>query len=328
MHKLLLLIENETLKMWKKRRFLVIVLVLLVIIPMFTYAQLTVAQNNKDKFADWRNEVLQQITDMQNRLSSNRIPEEWKKQQRIAVQQLQYYLDHDVNPSSPNGVTFTREFMNNAVGLFIPLLVLTIGSDLVSGERGTGTIKMLLTKPVRRWKVLFSKLAALTLYVSLLVGVMVLLCYLISGMFFGYGGWGLPIFTGFTINGSEVDTSFVHVVPQWLYMLMQTGLVWLSAMTVAILALMVSVLVRSTAASMVIMMASVIAGTILSSMSSSWENAKYLFAVNLNLPAYLEGSPPPIEGMSFSFSLIVLAIWAIAGLIVSFSVFTKQDILN
>ncbi|ANY70917.1 ABC transporter permease [Paenibacillus sp. BIHB 4019] len=314
--------------MWKKRRFLVIVLVLLVIIPMFTYAQLTVAQNNKDKFADWRNEVLQQITDMQNRLSSNRIPEEWKKQQRIAVQQLQYYLDHDVNPSSPNGVTFTREFMNNAVGLFIPLLVLTIGSDLVSGERGTGTIKMLLTKPVRRWKVLFSKLAALTLYVSLLVGVMVLLCYLISGMFFGYGGWGLPIFTGFTINGSEVDTSFVHIVPQWLYMLMQTGLVWLSAMTVAILALMVSVLVRSTAASMVIMMASVIAGTILSSMSSSWENAKYLFAVNLNLPTYLEGSPPPIEGMSFSFSLIVLAIWAIAGLIVSFSVFTKQDILN
>ncbi|MGG4147240.1 ABC transporter permease [Paenibacillus algorifonticola] len=328
MHKLLLLIENETLKMWKKRRFLVIVLVLLVIIPMFTYAQLTVAQNNKDKFADWRNEVLQQITDMQNRLSSNRIPEEWKKQQRIAVQQLQYYLDHDVNPSSPNGVTFTREFMNNAVGLFIPLLVLTIGSDLVSGERGTGTIKMLLTKPVRRWKVLLSKLAALTLYVSLLVGVMVLLCYLISGMFFGYGGWGLPIFTGFTINGSEVNTSFVHIVPQWLYMLMQTGLVWLSAMTVAILALMVSVLVRSTAASMVIMMASVIAGTILSSMSSSWENAKYLFAVNLNLPTYLEGSPPPIEGMSFSFSLIVLAIWAIAGLIVSFSVFTKQDILN
>ncbi|WP_338551643.1 ABC transporter permease [Paenibacillus sp. KS-LC4] len=328
MHKLLLLTENETLKMWKKRRFLVIILVLLVIIPMFTYAQLTVAQNNKDKFADWRNEVLQQITDMQNRLSSNRIPEEWKKQQRIAVQQLQYYLDHDVNPSSPNGVTFTREFMNNAVGLFIPLLVLTIASDLVSGERGTGTIKMLLTKPVRRWKVLFSKLAALTLYVSLLVGVMVLLCYLISGMFFGYGGWGLPIFTGFIINGSEVDTSFVHVVPQWLYMLMQTGLVWLSAMTVAILALMVSVLVRSTAASMVIMMASVIAGTILSSMSSSWENAKYLFAVNLNLPAYLEGSPPPIEGMSFSFSLIVLAIWAIAGLIVSFSVFTKQDILN
>lgn len=295
---------------------------------MFTYAQLTVAQNNKDKFADWRNEVLQQITDMQNRLSSNRIPEEWKKQQRIAVQQLQYYLDHDVNPSSPNGVTFTREFMNNAVGLFIPLLVLTIASDLVSGERGTGTIKMLLTKPVRRWKVLLSKFAALTLYVSLLVGVMVLLCYLISGMFFGYGGWGLPIFTGFTINGSEVDTSFVHVVPQWLYMLMQTGLVWLSAMTVAILALMVSVLVRSTAASMVIMMASVIAGTILSSMSSSWENAKYLFAVNLNLPTYLEGSPPPIEGMSFSFSLIVLAIWAIAGLIVSFSVFTKQDILN
>jgi ABC-2 type transport system permease protein len=169
---------------------------------------------------------------------------------------------------------------------------------------------------------------ALTLYVSLIVVTSGILSYLISGAFFGYTGWDMPIFTGFVIHGSTVDNAYVHAVPQWVYILMQSGLIWVSSMTVAILALMVSVLIRSTAASIVTMMAAVIAGTILSSMSSSWESAKYLFAVNLNLTNYLAGSPPPIEGMTLSFSLITLAVWAIGGLIVSFSVFTKQDILN
>jgi ABC-2 type transport system permease protein len=325
---LLPLIENETLKVWKKKRFYVIVLILLVLIPIFTYAQLKIAANNQDKFQDWRSELQQRITDSTNMLSSDRIPEEWKKYRRVMVQQLQYYLDHDVNPNSPSAVTFTRQFLDNSVSLFIPLMVLAIASDLVSGERSTGTIKMLLTRPVRRWKILFSKLITLTLYVSLTLLTTAVLCYGISGLFFGYSGWGLPVFTGFAINGTEVDTTYVHDVPQWLYMLMQCGLIWISAMTVAILALMVSVLVRSTAASIVTMMAAVIAGTILSIMASSWHSAKYIFAVNLELSAYLQGSPPPIEGMTLLFSLGVLACWSGAALVISFVVFTKQDILN
>ncbi|MFC4777635.1 ABC transporter permease [Paenibacillus sp. GCM10023252] len=328
MTNLLPLIQNETLKIWKKKRFYVVVLILLILIPIFTYAELKVAQNNADKFKDWRNQVLQQITDMQNTLSSDRIPEEWKRYQRITVQQLQYYLDKDVNPNSPNGVTFTRNFLDNSVTLFIPLLVLAIGSDLVSGERTNGTIKMLLTRPVRRWKILFSKLAALTLYVSLTIVTTAALCYIISGLFFGYEGWTMPIFTGFALNGSEVDARYVHAVAQWRYLLMQGGLIWFSAMTVAILSILVSVLIRSTAASMVTMMAAVIAGTILSNMSSSWESAKYIFAVNLQLTSYLEGSPPPIEGMTLVFSLAVLGIWSALALVVSFLVWTKQDILN
>ncbi|SEM78170.1 ABC transporter permease [Paenibacillus sp. OV219] len=328
MDSLLPLIQNETLKVWKKKRFFVVVLVLLVLIPIFTYAQMKIAQTNQKNFNDWRNQLVQQINEYQNMLSSDRIPEEWKRQRRIAVQQLQYYLDHDVNPNSPNGVTFTRSFMSNAVTLFYPLLVLAVASDLVSGERSTGTIKMLLTRPVRRWKILFSKLIALTFYVSLTVVASAILCYLISGAVFGYGGWQMPVFTGFVINGSSVESTYVHAVPQWLFVLMEGGLIWVSSMTVAILALMVSVLVRSTAASIVTMMAAIIAGTILSSMSSSWESAKYIFAVNLQLTDYLAGSPPPIQGMTLSFSLLILAIWAAAGLFVSFRVFTKQDIMN
>lgn len=323
------LVRNETLKIMKKKRFLVVVLILAVLIPVFTYAQMKVAQNNIEKFGqDWRRELQQRITDIQNTLGSDRVPEEWKKFRRVMVQQLQYYLDNDVNPQSPDGVTFTRSFMQNAVTLFIPLLVMSIASDLVSSERSTGTIKMLLTRPVRRWKILASKLITLTLFVSLIVVTTLVLCYLISGAVFGYNGWTMPIFTGFLISGAEVNESFVHAIPQWLYLLMQSGLIWFASLVVAYLALMVSVLVRSTAASIVTMMATIIAGMILTNMASSWHSAKYLFMVNLDLTDYLAGSPPPIEGMTLTFSLLVLAVWAIVSLIISFRVFTKQDILN
>ncbi|MEC0371626.1 ABC transporter permease [Paenibacillus chibensis] len=326
---LLPLIKNETIKIIKKKRFYVILLILLVLVPIFTYAQMRSAERTREKFhGDWRLEVQQQITDNENSLGSDRVPDEWKKYRKIFVQQLQYYLDHDVNPNEPNGVTFTREFMANSITLFIPLLIMAIASDIVSGERTSGTIKMLLTRPVKRWKVLLSKLVTLFMFSSLIVVSAFIITYVVSGAVFGYKGFDMPVFTGFQITGSDVDLSAVHAVPQWKYLLMQGGLIWFVSLTIASLAFMVSVLVRSTAASIVVMMAALIAGTILTNMASAWSSAKYLFMVNLELTDYLSGTPAPIEGMNLSFSLAVLSVWAVAALIISFLVFTKRDILN
>ncbi len=329
MSNILPLIQNECIKIIKKKRFHVVLLILLILVPIFTYAQMKSSELSRDKFnGDWRLELQQQITDNQNSLGSDRIPEEWKKYRLIFVQQLQYYLDHNVNPKEPNGVTFTREFMDNSINLFIPLLIMAIASDIVSGERTTGTIKMLLTRPVKRWKVLLSKMITMIMFVSLIIFSTFAISYLISGAFFGYVGFNIPVFTGFQISGSNVDMSAVHAVPQWEYLLMQCGLIWFVAVTVALLAFMVSVLVKSTAASIVVMMAALIAGTILTNMASAWTSAKYLFMVNLQLTNYLAGTPAPIEGMNLNFSLIVLGIWALVSVVVSFTVFTKRDILN
>lgn len=123
MRDLLPLIQNETLKIWKKKRFYVILLILLVLIPIFTYAQMRVSQTNAVHFKDWRNQIQQQITDLQNTLASDRVPEEWKKYDRIEILRLQDYLDHDVNPSSPDAVSFTRQFMASSVSLFFPLMI-------------------------------------------------------------------------------------------------------------------------------------------------------------------------------------------------------------
>jgi ABC-2 type transport system permease protein len=324
------LVQNECLKMFKKRRFHVVILILLALIPMFTYAQMRVAQNVQKQFGttDWKADQRQRINDWEKRMSSPRTPEEWKQNLRVQMQIANYYLEKDINPASPNAVTFTRDFVKNAIGLFIPLIIMVISVDIVSSEHSTGTIKLLLTRPVRRWKILMSKLITVVFFTSLIVLSTAVLCYLISGLVFGYGGWDAPVFVGLNTVGSEVDFTYVKAIDQWLYLLMELGLVWFAALIVALMSLMLSVLVRSTAAGMGTMLAVLISGTILSNMVSSWETAKYLFMVNLDLTRYLTGAIPPIKGMDLSFSLSVLTVWLIASLIVSFTVFTRKDILN
>lgn len=315
-------------KLMAKKKLLVIAAIIGVLVVLFTYAQFKQIETQREKLGttDWKSILQQQIIDTQNRLSSSRINDEWKKQLQVSLQQQQYYLDNNINPSEPGAPTFMRMFIENASDLFLPLMVMVIAADLVSSEHSLGSIKLLLTRPVRRWKVLLSKYITLCLAISAVIAITGILSYVISGAIFGYRGWNAPILSGFKVTASGLDTSAVRLVEQWQFLWMEFGLVWFVAIVVGTLSFMLSVLIRSTAAGMGIMLAALISGAILSNMVSSWTSAKYFFMVNLKLTDYMNGKAPPIEGMTLSFSLMVLLVWWAAALFVSFFVFTKKDV--
>lgn len=322
------LVQNEMLKLIRKKRLLVVVLIMTILISMFTYAQYREKERVMERLGtqDWRTTLQQQIVDMQNRMSGSRVSEEWKQQLQITVAQQQYYLDHDINPAEPGAPTFVREFVKHSIQLLLPLMIMIVAADLVSSEHSTGTVKLLLTRPIKRWKILLSKYITLIFSVSILVLAFGILSYLISGLIFGYSGWSAPVLTGFSVEGGELNTADVRLIPQWQYLWMQMGLTWFVSLIVGTLSFMFSTLIRSTAAGMGAMLAVLISGTILTNMVSSWESAKYLFMVNLSLSDYLSGSAPPVEGMTLGFSLMVLTIWGIGALLVSFLSFTRRDV--
>jgi ABC-2 type transport system permease protein len=319
------LVQNEMTKLIGKRRFIIISIIIVVLLSMFSYAQVKQSESTRERLGtvDWRAELQQQIVDMQNRLSS---AGQWREQIQIQIKQSQYYLDQDVNPSEPGAPTFIRGFVQNSAELFLPLLVMIIAVDLVSSERSMGTIKLLLTRPVSRFNILLSKYIALILSVSLVIFLFGSLSYLISAIMFGNAGWSAPVLTGFSTYGGELDISGVRLVSQWQYIIQQFGLAWFISLVVGTLSFMLSILMRSSAAGMGTMLACLIAGAILSNMVSSWDSAKYLFMVNLGLMDYISGSAPPIEGMTLGFSLAVLAAWMVGSLLVSFTVFMRKDI--
>lgn len=131
--------------------------------------------------------------------------------------------------------------------------------------------------------------------------------------------------TGFSTHGTTLITTHAILIPLWKYLLIEFGLAWFVCTVVGTITLMLSVIIRSTAAVMGIMLAALITGTILANLASSWTNAKYLFMVNLQLTDYINGTSPPVEGMTLGFSLSVLLVWMTASIVVAFTVFCRKD---
>lgn len=322
---------NEVTKMLKKRRFQVVLFILFALIAVFSYAEKQSADTLAQQLGttDWHVRLQQQITNETNHLHSPFVSNAEKASIQATISEGEYELAHNVDPFAPGAPSFMKTFMDGGITLLIPMFVIVIASDMVSSEMSGGTIKMLLTRGVPRGKVLASKLVALALLVAMMIAALAIAAYAISGIFFGYQGWGLPVLMGFhTTATGYVNVGHVYTVPQWKYLYMTFGLGFFVCLCIAALAFMVSTLVQSTASSMGIMMAALISGTLLSSMATTWTAAKYLPVVNLQLSGYLNGNPPPVAGMTFPFSVIVLVISSILAIGVSFTVFVRRDVMG
>ncbi|MBC7958341.1 MAG: ABC transporter permease subunit [Vallitaleaceae bacterium] len=330
------LVRNEVIKAVYKKRLYLIFGILLILVILFAYGQHFAIDKNKEQLAkrigisqefDWKKLTEQQIINQKHRLDSAFVSENEKAAINVRIAQLQYSIDHNINPIDSNAAKFASNFMEQAIFMFIPLLMIMLAADMVSGEASSGTIKLLLTRAVPRWKILLSKLIALVMLEFVVMAFALLSSIIVSGLFFGYSGWMEPVTVGFKVLGGKLDSSSVINLPQWQNILLVYSLSFYVALVIGSISFMVSVLVKSTSASIGIMMSTLVGGTFLSFFLSDWDIVRYFFMVNLRLTEYLSGNVQPIAGVNMTFSVLVLAGWAIASLIVSFVRFTKQDIL-
>jgi ABC-2 type transport system permease protein len=327
------LIENEVLKILRRKRFRVILIVLAALLCVVVFAQNRQQQNQRRDHPerDWRAQVEKRAGDLERQMNQRRgIPEQWKRWMRYESGRLRYHLSRNLNPNELSGPIFTRAFAGVGSVLLIPLLIAVFGADLVSSEFAEGTITLLLTRPVARWKVLLSKVVAMILFTTLTLLAAFFLAWGISGVAFGWSGWGAPILTGFRLGGASqaagFDLSGVRIVPLWQDTFAAWGLAWFSALAVGSITLLLSVVFRSAAAAMGTMMATLVGGTILSRVASDWDGAKWFFVTNLPLPDYYAGLPTPFEGMTLTFSALVLLAWALSALTAAFLLFTRRDV--
>ena len=327
------LVENEALKILRRKRFRIILIVLAALLCVVVFAQNRQQQQQRRDHPerDWRAQVEKRASDLERQMNQRRgIPEQWKRWMRYESGRLRYYLSRNLNPNELTGPVFTRAFAGVGSVLLIPLLIAVFGADLVSSEFAEGTITLLLTRPVARWKVLLSKVVAMILFTTLTLLAAFFLAWGISGVAFGWSGWEAPILTGFRLGGASpaagFDLSGVRIVSLWQDTFAAWGLAWFSALAVGSITLLLSVVFRSAAAAMGTMMATLVGGTILSRVASDWDGAKWFFVTNLPLPDYYAGLPTPFEGMTLTFSALVLLAWALAALTAAFVLFTRRDV--
>ena len=327
------LVENECLKILRRKRFRIVLIVLAALLCLVVFAQNRQQQNQRRDHPerDWRAQVEKRASDLERQMNQRRsIPENWKRWMKYEAGRLRYYLSKNLNPNELSGPIFTRGFAGVGSVLLIPLLIAVFGADLVSSEFAEGTITLLLARPVSRWKVLLSKVVAMMLFTTLTLLAAFFLAWGISGVAFGWSGWGAPILTGFRLSGSSSSAGFdltgVRMVTLWQDTFAAWGLAWFSALAVGSITLLLSVVFRSAAAAMGTMMATLVGGTILSRVASDWDGAKWFFVTNLPLPDFYAGLPTPFEGMTLAFSVWVLLAWAAASLAAAFVLFTRRDV--
>jgi len=329
------LIRNEVLKILLKKKMILIIALLILFISLFSYGQKYVYEQNMSRLEasvpsteyDWKSLAKQQINDLERRIGSPYIDEEGIRSIQIEIEQLNYFIENDINPVTPTAARFTVEFIDQAIVMFIPLLIIILAADIVSGELSNRTIKVLLTRAVPRWKILFSKLMALMIMSTLVVLLVAVISTLISGFFFGRWGFNEPVTTGFRLVNDALNSNYVIRVSRVSYMILVYSLTWFVSVVIASITLMISVLVQSTASAIGIVMSALIGGQFLQFFLSDWVLVKYFFVSNLSLTKYLTGNYQQIEGMSLIFSVIVLGVWAVVSLAVGFYVFLKKDIL-
>ena len=102
------LVENEILKLLKRRRFRVALLILVALNGLIVFAQTQAKDRRPGR--DWRIEAQERVARMQNWERSGRLPKTQLRWVRFEIARVQYHLDRNVNPDAISGPLFARAF--------------------------------------------------------------------------------------------------------------------------------------------------------------------------------------------------------------------------
>lgn len=301
-------VRNEWMKLWaKKGTWIMLIMMFAVIIG---YASLEKAFEVKNNTAEtWREDVQETIT----------MYETWIAEGETSlvdeVTKLKYQLDNDI--SSGYVTTFA-----DMVGFGMDMIILAtvfaviVAAGIVSSEFGTGTIKMLLTRPVKRWKILLSKLVTVVLFGLTVFAAGVVVSALVGLVLFG---------TGSNVELQIIDGA-VKEVSQWGVMFEGMLLSFGDFFMSIILAFLIGSLFKSSSLSVGITLLFMTMGSMIVSLLSRFEFTKFIWLAHSDLKQHMEGRTHIIEGTSFGFSLGVLIVYAIIFLAITFISFEKRDV--
>lgn len=238
-----------------------------------------------------------------------------------------YYLDNNIKPLTfQNKMLMTpysaRQAMNNSYFMAIISLIITaiLCGGIVASEHKNGTIRLLLTKPYKRYKILLSKLIVMigTFLIVYLLGI--LSTYLLGGIMYGFDNYNIPL----VFNNSGVITE----VPYLLFTLKNTLYeVVISLLFLVILFGLSSITLLSTI-SVVIVLVLIFVSFGLSYIIYFNQIFTYIPLVLLNFYEVLYNPNNHFTNINVGSSVLVAITYILVILFITFITYCKRDIKN
>ncbi|MFE4352240.1 ABC transporter permease [Peribacillus butanolivorans] len=315
------LIRNEWMKIFSKgSTYLFIVFLLLAAVGT---ALIDYKLNPVESSKDWKQELQAEIQEQQNELKASKISEDEKSVIMEEIDLNKQLLDANINPDLRTNWTYMANWTTSLTS-FVTLFVVIVCSSLVSSEFSDGTIKQLLIRPYKRWKILLSKYISSLLFAALLLVSLFIFSYIVGILFFGNGSYSDKILdpASFGFSPVIVGDYFVDMMVYWIP----------GFLVITTIAFMLSTLFKSQAlavgVSISILFASTPLNLVIQSLIEKNEWLKFVLFPHLNLRGYISESFSMFEGATLGFSISVLAIYYLIFLALTFFFFQKKDISN
>jgi ABC-2 type transport system permease protein len=311
-------ILNETEKILRKKR-LAIVVAILTVLQIVAGIIIYTTNDTTTNTTNWEAALQQEISSMESSLPQ--IPSdqaEQKERMQHELDKKKFQLQNHVNPNPPGAAGDSISSVSAPfITTILPLLMIVIGADLVSGELSDGTMKSILVRPIGRTTILLSKWIAFIVFSVIIMLYSNLLNYIVIAIVSGAGNFNDLI---------VVDTSSFVTLPIWKFMIIGMGLNLYTIIMLSSVVLLISVLVRSSSVSVSLSMIVIVVGGLFSNLGTKLTWMKFVFLPHLDLVSHLTGSfhLPQVTLME---SLLVLFVTGVVSLLVAFVLFTRKDML-
>ena len=313
------IVRNEWMKIFKRPATYVMIAMLMLIIGIVG-AVLKYDMRNQPNGAGnekWQQNIETQLKESQAQLKNlENGPKDQYEFFHKDVALKEYQLEHNIPPESPSVWTFVNEASN--VVLFAGLFVIIVAAGIVSSEFNWGTIKLLLIRPISRGKFLLAKYLTVLLFALLMLTISFGFSSILGLILFGTPDTHVPY-----LNYQDGKVSEQNMV---LHLIILYGLKSISMLMLATMAFMISAVFRNSSLAIGISIFLLFAGGQLTALlAAKFEWAKYLLFANTELIQYFEGTPM-VEGMTLSFSVVMLFIYFILFHGLAYFVFRRRDV--
>lgn len=310
--KMINLVRNENLKL--SRRISTWIMFGVLILIVLAAALIIKSDIGHQSSKNWRDELTQTNAMLEKQIASGGFGQ--MDAMKREVETNNYRLAHNLPPTKSNSLW---GFVEGAAGVItlIALFAIVLGGGIVANEFSSGTVKLLLIRPSKRWKILLSKYITVLAYILMMLLTLFITSFVLGGLFFSFKGASEP----YLRNSSGVITQ-VNMIS---HILGVYGYECVSLIMMVTLAFMISTVFRSSSLAIGIGVFLLLIGNVLTMFLSRFDWSKFILFANTNLRQYTDGTPP-VKGMTLSFSIIVLIVYFIIFNLVSFIGFNKRDV--
>jgi ABC-2 type transport system permease protein len=314
------LIKNELMKIFRRPGTYVMIGLLIFVISVAGI--IIKSQESKGSVpdnAEWKQALIIQNQEFEKQLDEmgDAISRDQKAFFDKEIKMNEYRIENDISPNvdySVWGFVTDASMFIELAGLF----TIIVAAGIVASEFSWGTIKLLLIRPITRSKILLSKYVSVLIFGLLMISLLFSYSVGLGSILFGLPEQATPYLNYYEGKITE-QNMLVHLIIFY-------GFKSISMVMLATMAFMISAVFRNSSLAIGLSIFLMFVGSqVTRVISMKYEWAKFSLFANTDLLQYFEGAPL-VEGMTLSFSIMMLFVYLLLFHALTFGVFSKRDV--